>query len=113
MAFTHSSVSLPSNTITVLIANDDAIQLEFNPISQAIVQAQEQFHLVMEAKQTEDLWWWMEKGWENQMAEQDSIVVLDKEKETGSKAISGGDREEVLESKYCISSFLYSDSNLV
>jgi len=112
MAFTHSSVSLPSNTITVLIANDDAIQLEFNPISQAIVQAQEQFHLVMEAKQTEDLWWWMEKGWENQMAEQDSVVVSDKELAVeGCREGSDGDRDEVSDSKF-LSDFFSIIQNL-
>jgi len=55
------------------------LQLEFNsefdPISQAVAHAQEQLCLVMEVKWAEDLWQWMEKGWENWMAEQDSVVV--------------------------------------
>ena len=33
----------------------------------------------MEAKWVEDLWWWKEKAWENQMSEKDMMVVLDKE----------------------------------
>ena len=51
---------------------------ELNPIAQAVAQAQEQLHLAMEAKQAEDLWWWMEKGWEDQMLEKDRMRVSDK-----------------------------------
>jgi len=48
MAFTPASSSSPSTSITVLITNDNALQLgfepELNPIAQAIAQAQEQLH---------------------------------------------------------------------
>jgi len=30
----------------------------------------------MEVKEEEDMWQWMEKGWEEQMLERDSVVVL-------------------------------------
>ena len=52
MAFNPTHVSSPLNTTTVLIADNDAllmdINLEFDPTSQAVVQAQEQLHVVME-----------------------------------------------------------------
>jgi len=79
MAFTPTSISSPLTTITVLIADDDTSRMEINPITWAIVQAQEQLHLVMEAKWAEDLWQWMEKGWENWMAKWDLVVVSDKD----------------------------------
>ena len=30
----------------------------------------------MEAKEEEDLWWWLEKSWEEQMSERDLVVRL-------------------------------------
>ena len=50
--------------------------MELDPIAQAIAQAQEQLCLAMEAKWAEDLWRWMEKGWEERMSERDSVVRL-------------------------------------
>ena len=47
-------------------------------MAQAIAQAQEQLCCAMEAQRAEDLQWWMEKGWEEQMSERDRIRVLDK-----------------------------------
>ena len=50
--------------------------MDVDPISLAVAQAQEQLHLAMEAKWTEDLWQWMEKSWEEWMSERDSVVAL-------------------------------------
>ena len=50
--------------------------MELDIIAQAIVQAQEQLCHVLEAKKQEDLWQWMEKGWEEWMSERDSVATL-------------------------------------
>jgi len=68
----------------MLISDNDAHQmeldLELDPVTQAISQAQEQLHISMEAQHQEDqLQWWMEKDWEVQMEERDRVVVSDKE----------------------------------
>ena len=45
-------------------------------VNQAVKEAKEQLHWAMEAKEEEDMWWWMEKGWEEWMSERDSVVEL-------------------------------------
>ena len=67
MAFTPTSVSSPSTTTATLIANNDSLQTEIDPITWAVAQAQGQLCLAMEAKWAEDLWQWVEKGWEDQI----------------------------------------------
>ena len=85
MAFNPTHVSSPLNTTTVLIADNDAllmdINLEFDPTSQAVVQAQEQLHMVMEAQdweQKQQLC--MEEDQESLRAESCKMVVSDREK---------------------------------
>ena len=56
------------------------IKLEIDPITQAVVEAQEWLCIAMEAQHWEEqLELWMEKGWESQMREGDTMVVSDKE----------------------------------
>ena len=78
MAFTPTSTYSPSPSTTALIANNtfQGFEPEVDSITQAITQAQEQLHQVMEAKEVEDLWWWMEKSWEEPMLEKDSVAAL-------------------------------------
>jgi len=53
--------------------------LELDPITQAITQAQEQLQAAMEVQYWEEqMWQWMEKDWESQMVES-RLVVSDKE----------------------------------
>ena len=82
MAFTPTSTSFPSPSTAALVADDtfQGFEPEVNLITLAITQAQEQLHQAMEVKEVEELRWWMEKRWEEQMLEWDSIVRLgDKE----------------------------------
>jgi len=52
MAFKPTHITFPSNNLAVLIANNDALQMDFDPelnlIAQAITQAQEQLWAVMD-----------------------------------------------------------------
>jgi len=87
MAFSPTYTSTLS-PIAVLVSNNNTLQMEVDtevdPIAQAIAQAQEQLCIAMEVQQwEEDLWWCMEKGWESQMAERDTVVVLDKKSAVG------------------------------
>ena len=52
---------------------------ELNPIAQAVVQAQEWLHLVVEAQNWEESFQqWMEKSWEDQMSDKDHLRASDK-----------------------------------
>jgi len=82
MDFNPISTSSPSTSTTELITDDTFLgfEPEVDSITLAIVQAQEQLYQVMEVKEAEDLWWWMEKCWEEQMLERDLVVrLVDKE----------------------------------
>jgi len=76
MAFTSASTSSPSTSTTVLITDDTFLgfEPEVDSIAQAVTEAMEQLHWVMEEKQEEDLQWWLEKSWEEQISERDSVV---------------------------------------
>ena len=78
MAFTPTSTSLPLTSTAALVTNDTFLgfELEVNLIAQAVEEAKEQLRQVMEVKQEEDIWWWMEKCWEEQMLERGSVVML-------------------------------------
>jgi len=78
MAFIPASTSLPLTSTATLITDDTFLgfELEVDSITQAIKEAKEQLHQVMEVKQEEDIWWWMEKCWEEQMLERGSVVML-------------------------------------
>jgi len=51
-------------------------KLEVDSINQAIEEAKEQLHQVLEVKQEGDMHWWMEKCWEEWMLEWNSVVML-------------------------------------
>ena len=82
MTFNWPHISSLSNSVTVLIPNNDALKMDigFNPIAQAMAQAKEQLHMVMEAQNRETKQWlWMEEDWESQRTEGSMVVVSDKE----------------------------------
>jgi len=81
MDFTPASTSSPlPHCHTHCQCTFWGFELGVDSISQAVAQAQEQLCQAMEVKEVEDLCQWMEKSWEAQMSEWDSVVKLvDKE----------------------------------
>jgi len=66
MAFTSIVTSSPLSSTTDYAADDTFMGFEpeiINP-NQAVEKAKEQLCQAMEAKEEEDMQWWMEKRWE-------------------------------------------------
>ena len=78
MAFTSILTSSPSSSTTDFTADDTFLgfKLEVVDPNQAVEKAKEQLCRAMEVKEEEDMWWWMEKRWEEWMLEQDLVVRL-------------------------------------
>ena len=73
---TPASASSPTSSNAALVTDDTFLgfEPEVNLIAQAATEAKEQLFQVMEVKQEEDIWQWMEKGWEEWMLERDLVV---------------------------------------
>src|SRR5882724_10867361 len=83
MAFNTTLISSPSNSITVLITNNNTLQMDVNhkldPIAQAMAQALEQLHVVMEVQNRETKQQLcVEEDWKSQRTEGSTVVVSDK-----------------------------------
>src|SRR5882724_11619496 len=73
-----SASTSPSSCTSALLVDDTLMGFgsEVNLSFKNVFEVQDQLCLPWEIKQEEDMWWWMEMQWEEQMLERDSIASV-------------------------------------
>src|SRR5882724_6440399 len=77
MASTSISTS-PSSSTSAFLANNNFLgfRMEIDLTFTDIFEVQDQLHWLLEVKQEEDWWQWMELRWEERMSERDSVGMV-------------------------------------